>query len=320
MIRSATPIINLEIEPPIPQTGVSLKGLLKAVPVAIGIVLVIPTAIFLQFILKISLPNWWIVDFSRISQAADATFRRGPFLGIAFIWLASFLVILVHEAGHALVVTVAGWKIVEFRAAPFSLRKEDSKWKVHFGWNFWPPGLVLPDSTSVRFHSKLRLIALAGPFANLATGVLATKVSSVRGESILSTLLIIFGTWSIATGLLNLLPIRIRNLELDGYIALVVCGERRRLSARLAAVKMRQYVLSNKPLELMNQRWVALAEGIEKASLQNIGGMWLAYSYWVERKKFDNAAPILEKCWVCADVPMKNSEACFSQNVRYLRH
>lgn len=128
---------------------------------------------------------------------------------------------------------------------------------------------------------------------NLIAGILALLIPVPAGST-LSACAAVFLTWSVATGLSNLLPLHVRDLELDGYVALIVSRSPRRLAERLAAMKMRAHVFNGKPLAEMNQRWVALAESA-RVSFQNRAGVWLAYVYWMQQKQYDRAALMLER-------------------------
>jgi hypothetical protein len=291
---SATPILDLEAEPPAPRTNVSLKGLLIAVPAAIGLVIVaLGGSIFVLVIANENRPQWFS-DFSPLARAVELTFRHGPFVAMGVTWLASFFGLVVHEAGHAIGAVLVGWRIIEFRAAPVVLNRETGNWKLRLRWRIWPAGLVVPEYSPVGFHSKYGTMALAGPFANLCTAILVLMFFRPERWFFL-VLTLHFILWSGFAGVFNLLPIRARDLELDGYAAMVVCRKPARLAARIAAIRMREHVRSKRPVESMNQRWVALSESVQRASLQNVGGMCLAYAYWAKLGKYDRSAAILEK-------------------------
>lgn len=295
MRKSETPILNLETPPPAPASRVTARGLLWALPAAIAIIALIPAAIYLQFVLELDAPSWLGPLFRAISDVFTTLFQHGPIVGIALIWLVMFLVAVIHEAGHACAALVLGWPILEFRVLPFSLQKHGGNWKLQMKWRASPSGLVVANPAAVKFHSKVRLYVLAGPVANLATAGLLIPFQFRPEMTILNSLPALIATWSLVTGFLNLLPVNLRGLELDGYVAFVVSRQPKRLAARVSAIKMRQHVVSGKPMETMNQRWVAKAEEVEQASLQSRGGMWLAYAYWLDREELGRAALVLEK-------------------------
>jgi hypothetical protein len=154
---------------------------------------------------------------------------------------------------------------------------------------------------------------------NFATGVSVLLMLELMGSStrsLVSAIAVIFVAWSFFTAFSNLLPLRVRDLELDGYIALIVSRNPRKLSVRLAAVKMRNHILNDKALSSMNPRWVALAvdEASGVVSLQSRAGMWIAYLYWVQRRQFDRAAAILERLLrTSADVEMNFKALLFAE-------
>src|SRR5262249_13408506 len=128
----------------------------------------------------------------------------------------------------------------------------------------------------------------------LAAGM-AVKAMPLPDGSLLSAIAAVFAVWSFGVGLFNLLPLQIRQLELDGYLALIVSRNPRQLSMRVAAFKMRTHVLEEKPIDAINRRWVALAEASGRISLQNRTGAWLAYVYWTQRRQFERAAMTMER-------------------------
>jgi hypothetical protein len=101
MARSETPILDLTTAPPAVRAGVSARGLLIALPAAIGVVALIPAAMYLKFVLELDVPPWLGEAFSPISTAIAAVFQDGPLVGIISIWGVMFLGIAVHETGHA---------------------------------------------------------------------------------------------------------------------------------------------------------------------------------------------------------------------------
>jgi hypothetical protein len=254
MRKSQTPILNLETPPPAPGLRVTARGLLWALPAAIAIIALIPAAIYLQFVLELDAPSWLGPLFRPISDVFTTLFRHGPIVGMALIWLVMFLVGVIHEAGHACAAFLLGWPIFEFRVLPFSFQKHSGNWKLQMNWKASPPGMVVANPAAVKFHSKVRLYVLAGPVANLATAGLLIPFQFRPETTILSSLLALIAMWSLVTGFLNLLPVNLRGLELDGYVAFVVSRQPKRLAARVSALKMRQHVLSGKPMEAMNPK------------------------------------------------------------------
>ncbi|HEX7286424.1 MAG TPA: M50 family metallopeptidase [Candidatus Angelobacter sp.] len=293
MTRSATPILDLESPAPIPEGHLTFKGLLKALPAAIGLIAIAAAILCVVFISGVRIPAWVgsFVPFEAIAYLFD----HGLILAIASQLGIMFLVTVVHEAGHAVGALALGWQIREFRVLPFSARK-DADWKIKVSLNLWPGAFVVAEPLPfAKYHTKLQLFALAGPVANLATGIAASTLRFGSHSTVSFAIAQVFIMWSLAAGLSNLLPVHLHGLELDGYSALVICRRRQPLAARIALVRLKRQVSRGTPLLSLNRRWVALAESTGRASWQNRSGIWLAYYYWLQRLQFDKAAALMEK-------------------------
>src|SRR5882672_4366424 len=175
MTRSATPILDLQV--PLRQHAQSLSfiGLLKALPAAIGLIALVMGVLFFVFNHDIEFPHWLNAPFSLIAGEIANVFEYGPFVAILLLWPPMFLATVVHEAGHAAAALFLKW--VEFRVMPLSISKKEGRWTVKISLKYWPAACVsaYPPTLS-RFHSNIRLFALAAPIANLATGTLAALI------------------------------------------------------------------------------------------------------------------------------------------------
>jgi len=301
MPQSKTPILNLEIAPPMAHEGISLKGLVSAIPAAAALVVGTGATMFLCSAARVQVPTSIASAFSYYGEITDAAYQRGPLEGTLWIflmglvlWLGLLLTTFLHEAGHALAALMLHWPVLEFRVSPFAVKREDGRWETRFSWRLWPAALVLADPGSTRIHSRLRLFALAGPGVNLLVAAVWIAVHSPKVQSGSALFLTLFGLTSLFIGLFNLLPLPLRGVELDGYTAFMVCRKPQLLATRVAGLRMHKHLLSGKPLESMNQRWVALAEAPANNVFQNRTGTYLAYFYWLRQQKFDRAALMLE--------------------------
>lgn len=296
-MRSPTPILDLETSPPASREEITFAGLAKALPAAVGLLILFFATMFLIFKLEISVPQWLGRIFVPVSQAIERLDSvPALLLGGLYTGLIAFLVVVIHEGGHAMAAALNRWPLAEFRVAPFSIQKHESGWKLRVSWKLSPRALVVANPvSSARFHTRIRVFALAGPMMNLVTGIVVLGMPWAADGSMLSVFAAILVLWSFILGLLNLVPVQLGHLELDGYIAMMVSRNPRKLAMRVAAFKMRDYVRKGKPLDAMNQRWVALAEASGRVSLQNRVGAWLAYVYWARRRQFDRAALTLER-------------------------
>ena len=301
MARSATPILDLQAPLKKPAISLTLMGLLKALPAAIGLIALFMGILIFVFTHNIQVPHWLGEGFSPLA-AIDNLFEQSPFEASLWLLLLMFLATLVHETGHATAALFLKWDLIEFRVLPLSIQKKNGRWTAKVSLNYWPTACVSAYPAKLSgFHSNIRLFALAGPMANLATGTLAVLIHSFDLGPKFSAVLAIFMIWSFFLGVFNLLPLRMQTFEVDGYIAFVGARNPRWLAMRVAAIKLARHIHDGKPVQSMNRKWIALAESPERASWQNRVGIWLAYCYWLEQKNFDRAALMLEKLLLHSD-------------------
>jgi len=185
----------------------------------------------------IAFAELWLTEYLfPISRTLGPFLRLPPLEAIAALYLGIWSVTLIHEGGHTVAAILLRWRILEVRVFPFSLKNPDGKWKVEFCRRLFPAGFVLADPKPVRFHSRLRFFAIGGPAANLVT-FLVIFITPLPTDSFSSAFLAVIFSWSLIAGLLNLLPIHVRNVELDGYMAFVVSWIPARLAVRLATLR-----------------------------------------------------------------------------------
>jgi hypothetical protein len=78
MSDSATPILDLEIPPPVQRLSISATGLLKATPAAIAFIALIPAAIYVKFVMGFELPQWISSAFFSALRTIEMMFQGDP--------------------------------------------------------------------------------------------------------------------------------------------------------------------------------------------------------------------------------------------------
>lgn len=299
MKHSPTPILDLEKPVRLPQDGVTVKGMLKAVPAALAVIAIFGFGMW--FILRcifssdLLIPSWLADFFAPILQTMETLFDHGVILVLASLGVM-YGVTLVHEAGHALAAVALKWPIREYRVAPFSIKKDNDGWKVRVSSKLWPGAMVAAEPLPfARYHRKERVFALGGSAANLISGAFVVVFCSGPPFLPFFALCRLFVLWSFFIGIANLFPVHVRGLELDGYSAFMVSRSPSLLAARIASMRLRTQALSSKSVACLNRRWLALAESLGSVSQHNKSGLWLAYCYWLDQRQLDRAAGLLEK-------------------------
>ena len=102
------------------------------------------------------------------------------FLAIPTLLLAAWLVILIHEIGHAMAALLSGWRVAVFAAGPLGIHL------VNRGFAFIPrskrtemEGFVLPLPASAAVFTRVRnaVIDASGPAISLLVAVVGIAVS-----------------------------------------------------------------------------------------------------------------------------------------------
>jgi hypothetical protein len=136
--------------------------------------------------------------------------------------LASLVVALVHELGHAIVGKALGMKLRTFIVGPFQWMIRGGKWE----FQFLPAKIfVLDGATGVvpttleHFRANTICMIAAGPFASLIGGLLAFCAAFTAPNSRWEPswqLLTLITTLSLLASILNLIPFRTGNSYSDG--------------------------------------------------------------------------------------------------------
>jgi Flp pilus assembly protein TadD len=134
-------------------------------------------------------------------------------IGILFLFaLTPFLVILVHELGHALMVLPFAKDNVNIYIGSFG--KENNSVQIKTGRLItnikknpfrWVKGRCIPPSMKLSLNHQIILVA-AGPFFSILSGLIALFIFQHTNPGGLRFELIFFGVYSVLIGLISLLP------------------------------------------------------------------------------------------------------------------
>ncbi len=161
--------------------------------------------------------RWWAVW----AHAQGLPRDRGGSFYLQLI-LVDLAVVLLHELGHAVTGLALGMKLRAFIVGPFQWRISDGIW----GFKFRPAGFfsaggataLVPTDPRQSASEKVCMIA-AGPFASVASGVLALCAAFVAPGQPWEPawlLLACFGVASVLVGVLNLVPFQSKTSYSDG--------------------------------------------------------------------------------------------------------
>jgi len=150
------------------------------------------------------------------------TYQRGFLEDLLFITLIVLALTGLHELGHTSAGLALGMKLRAFFVGPFQWSVRDGRWEFHFDLKKILSGGgatgVVPTTAEFSTGGYLFMLA-AGPLANMCAGVAALwiassagGISSVQARGELS----LFGAFSLAVAICNLIPVRTKSNYTDG--------------------------------------------------------------------------------------------------------
>ncbi len=159
--------------------------------------------------------------WSHFAAAHGLATIHTPAIYLQFL-VAVLLVLLLHEAGHALGGILLGMKLIGFVVGPFRWTFTDGAWQFEFRpstlFNFAGGTAVVPTAMDNFRRRKIAQVA-AGPIASLLTGAIAAAlVFTAPGHPWAHAwrVLSYFATISFTVGLLNFIPFKMGNGYSDG--------------------------------------------------------------------------------------------------------
>jgi Zn-dependent protease len=139
---------------------------------------------------------------------------------IPFYLAILFVVIFIHEFGHAVAVQLVGWRLHAIAVVPLIYRFEKRR------WGFWTAasgdlgGMVSYSPIGPAFLNKGAWIAAAGPLANFAFALTAFIATASPIGNTAQSVAGALAVTSLFTGLGNILPWRSKGGSSDGKILL----------------------------------------------------------------------------------------------------
>lgn len=141
------------------------------------------------------------------------------FGGLLLFYLGIFLAVNIHELGHLIFGKLLGYELLLLRVGPFSLQKENGKFRFSIVKNVGYGGLcaMIPDERSTL--REFAVYSLGGIVFNLLSGslFLYLGVQEIYSQALQAGLLLT-GAGSILLGLINTIPFYSMNQPTDGMM------------------------------------------------------------------------------------------------------
>lgn len=213
------------------------------------------------------------------------------------IYLAIYLQIIIHEAGHLIFGLLTGYRFSSFRVGSFMWIKEDSTIKLRRLSIAGTGGqclLVPPDMKDGKYPYVL--YNCGGWIINLLSAGVFFGITFLIGNiSILTPFLLMLAVIGVAFALINGIPLRLGTVNNDGYNVISVGKSEEALRSFWIQFKANQLIASGVRLKDMPSEWFVLpSEESMKNSMTAVLGV-LACNLLMDQKRFKEADQTMEK-------------------------
>ena len=303
---SPTPILDLEA--PLP-TGAKYWHMQlrwwQTLLIVSGIFVVAP-GIALLFVLH---PNRFVLALLEtmgrwfpIGKVADSI---NPYLLPVFLlaWMAAcFLPTAVHEAVHALAGVVVGFTPQLLIMGPLRIAFQGAKTRLRLARaRDFDGSCHVCVPTIIGVHRKYQFYVGIAPLANLVIGGSITTGWLLgafgRLSVLVKALLLGFGFLSMLTGLMSLVPARLKSgLYTDGAKLWMIATNSPKWRRLLSVLALQIQRAKGTPLKRLNRRWLRDACSVDDGSSEDLTGHWMAYLSAETNDDAAAAAVHLEAC------------------------
>ena len=176
------------------------------------------------------------------------------------IYVALFLHIIIHEAGHLIFGLLTGYKFRSFRIFSFMWVKENGKLKLKRLSIAGTGGQCLMAPPDIK-DGKMPLVLynLGGSFVNIIAGALFLLGYLLFSDiPLLSPTLLIFALVGFMTAMMNGIPMRMGTVDNDGYNAFALSKNKEAVEAFWVQLKVSEQSSKGVRLKDMPAEWFAV--------------------------------------------------------------
>ena len=215
---------------------------------------------------------------------------------LVFLYLAFFIHIVLHEAGHLIFGLMSGYQFSSFRIGSFMLMKEHGK-LVHRKIKIAGTGgqclMVPPEMVGGRF--PVVLYNLGGSIVNLVVAALMIPVfAAVDKSTVFALFFFLFIAMGIITGLSNGIPMRTKTVDNDGYNAISLGKSKEAMRAFWIQMKVNEQLTKGIRTKDMPEAWfeVPSDEAMKNPMVATIGVY--AASRLMDQHRFEEAGNLID--------------------------
>lgn len=215
----------------------------------------------------------------------------------ALMYVSIFLHTAIHEAGHLVFGLLTGYGFSSYRVGSLMIVKEGGKLKLR---KFSLAGtggqclMVPPDMVDGKLPYVL--YNLGGSIMNLAVSLLCLLVwLLIPDVPALTAFLLMMAVIGVGTGLMNGIPLRLGNIDNDGYNALSLGKDKAALRAFWVQMKVNERMAAGVRIKDMPEEWFAVPTQAEMKNAMAAPLGVFACNRLMDAQEFDRAAPLMEQ-------------------------
>ena len=215
---------------------------------------------------------------------------------LVFLYLALFIHIMLHEAGHLIFGLMSGYHFSSFRIGSFMLMKENGK-LVHRKIKIAGTGgqclMIPPEMVDGKF--PVVLYNLGGSIVNLVVAALMIPVFvAVDKSSVFALFFFLFIALGAITGLSNGIPMRTKTVDNDGYNAISLGKSREAMRAFWIQMKTNEQLTKGIRTKDMPEEWfeVPSDDAMKNPMVATIGVY--AASRMMDQHRFEEAGKLID--------------------------
>lgn len=219
------------------------------------------------------------------------------FIAFLFVlmYVAIFLQLILHEAGHLVFGLMTGYKFSSFRIMSLMWVKESGKIKFRRLSIAGTGGQCLMSPPElVDGRMPVFLYNLGGVLVNLIVSAIALGLYFVVSDNpILSALLMMLAIIGVALALMNGIPMRMGTVDNDGYNAFSLGRDKEALRALWVQMKINEQITSGVRIKDMPDEWFVIpSDEAMKNSMVAATGVF-ACNRMVDSHRFEEADKIM---------------------------
>lgn len=175
------------------------------------------------------------------------------------IMFAAMIQIIIHEAGHLVCGLLTGYHFVSFRIGSLMFVRKNGKIKLKLYKLMGTGGQCLlapPDMEDGKF--PYRLLNYGGALANFIVAIFATIGVFYIEQPILNYLLLVIAIVGVVFSLANGIPLRLGEIDNDGYNALHAGKNPRTLKNLWLQLKINEAMTNGMRLKDMPEEWLEM--------------------------------------------------------------